>query len=42
MKYCPNCKYELSDNKALAQHVKECLNCKGRYFIIETTKPKIK
>ncbi len=40
MNYCPNCKTELNESKHLAQHVRECSNCKGRYFIIETTRPK--
>lgn len=40
IKYCPNCKTELSDNKKLAQGVKECKKCNGKYFIIETTVPR--
>jgi hypothetical protein len=39
IKYCPNCKGDLQDKKYLAQHVKECGNCKARYFTIETTPP---
>lgn len=37
IKHCPNCQHDLSDNPKLAQGVKECLNCNGKYFIIETT-----
>lgn len=40
--FCPNCKTTLKDNKKLAQGVKECTECGGRYLIIETTIPKIK
>lgn len=40
IKYCPNCKAELVDKNYLAQHVKECSECKARYFTIETTAPK--
>ena len=40
MKHCPNCTTQLKDNKNLAQGVKECKYCGGRYFIIETTRPK--
>lgn len=40
IKFCPNCKHELSSSKHLAQGVKECPNCKGRYFQLETRKPK--
>jgi hypothetical protein len=41
IKFCPNCKGDLKDKATLAQHVKECVECKGRYFTIETTSPKI-
>jgi len=41
IKYCPNCKEELSDNSKLAALVKECKHCGGRYFQIETTSPTI-
>lgn len=38
--YCPNCKRELTETNKLAQGVKECKQCGGKYFILETTKPK--
>ncbi len=41
IKYCPNCRGILKDKTNLAQHVKECDDCKARYFTIETTSPKI-
>lgn len=37
IKYCPNCRNELSDNKNLAQGVKECLQCKTRFYILITS-----
>ncbi len=40
MKYCPNCCHTLIENKKLSQGVKECGHCKGRYFILQTKKPK--
>lgn len=39
--YCPNCTSKLTENKKLAQGVSECTQCKGRFLILETTKPKI-
>lgn len=35
--YCPNCKEYLSNNKKLAQGVKECLSCKTRFHILITS-----
>ena len=40
--HCPNCKGKLRDNQNLAQGVKECKSCGGRYLILETTSPTIK
>ena len=37
--FCPNCKEPLVNNRNLAQGVKECITCKGRYFILCTTNP---
>lgn len=41
IKFCPNCAGTLQENKATGQHVKECPDCLGRYFVIETTSPKV-
>lgn len=40
IKYCPNCKNELKEDSKLAQGCKKCVNCKGVYYILETTEPK--
>lgn len=40
MKYCPNCKSDLTENKKLAQGIKECLSCKTRFFILITSQTK--
>lgn len=37
---CPNCANALVENNKLAQGVKECPYCEGRFFILETKKPK--
>ncbi len=37
VKHFPNCKSLLSDNPKLAQGVKECKECKTRFFIILTS-----
>jgi len=34
IKFCPNCKNELSENNKLAQGVKECKKCNAKFFIL--------
>jgi ribosomal protein L37AE/L43A len=36
IKHCPNCGEQLTNNKKLAQGVKECKTCKTRFFILIT------
>jgi len=36
IKWCPNCKNELKQSGG----VKHCLNCGGKYYILETQDPK--
>lgn len=37
IKYCPNCKKELTENKKLAQGVRECKSCGTRFYILITS-----
>lgn len=37
IKFCPNCKGELAPSGG----VKKCLTCKGKYYILETSKPEL-
>lgn len=37
---CPGCSNRTLEKKNLAESCWECSTCGGRYFIIETTKPK--
>jgi DNA-directed RNA polymerase subunit M/transcription elongation factor TFIIS len=39
IKFCPNCGAVLTNNPDLAQGCKQCKECGGVYFQIETTKP---
>jgi len=39
IEFCPNCGAKLDNSKKLAQGVKICYGCGGRYFILETTAP---
>ena len=42
IKFCPNCGSKLViNNPDLSQGCKNCPKCKGVYFIIETTEPKL-
>jgi DNA-directed RNA polymerase subunit M/transcription elongation factor TFIIS len=42
IKFCPNCKNDLTNNKKLAQNVKECNHCGTRFFILITSNFEIK
>jgi ribosomal protein L37AE/L43A len=37
IKFCPNCAKDLSDNKKLAQGIKECKHCGTRFLILITS-----
>jgi len=40
IRFCPNCKEELSNSKKFAQGVKECKGCGCRFLILDTHVPK--
>jgi ribosomal protein L33 len=37
IKFCPNCKEEVHENKKLAQGVVECKACDSRFYILLTS-----